>query len=201
MSTSAQIAANRANAESSTGPRTQEGKAASSLNHVIHGLAGEFRVLPTEFQSEYDALLAAFREEHQPATPTETSLVEGMAQHQWLRQRALKLESSCFDPTTGQIADAKQLALCLRYQSTHERGFHKCLNALLKLRAEKRKAEIGFESQERSQAEQIRKQEKHDMAKERHKWDLCLVEAKIDHQRRFSAQPDLCPSKAASSQR
>jgi hypothetical protein len=145
MSTSAQIVANRANAEWSTGPRTDEGKAASSRNRVSHGLTGEFRVLPSELQSEYDALLAAFREEHQPTTPTETALVEGLAQHQWLRKRALRLESSCFDVVTGQIDDEKRLALCLRYQSTHERGFHKCLNALLKLRAEKRKAKIGFE--------------------------------------------------------
>lgn len=183
MSTSAQIAANRANAESSTGPRTQEGKAASSLNRVIHGLAGEFRVLASEFQSEYDALLAAFREEHQPATPTETELVEGMAQHHWLRNRALRLESSCFDATTGQLDDEKRLALFLRYQSTHECGFHKCLNALLKLRAEKRRVEIGFESQQRKNEDQTRKQEKHEMAKERHTWDVLLTEAKIDHQK------------------
>ena len=44
MSTSAaQIAANIQNAQSSTGPRTAEGKAASAKNSVIHGLfSGDF---------------------------------------------------------------------------------------------------------------------------------------------------------------
>jgi hypothetical protein len=68
-----------------------------------------------------------------------------MAQHHWLRQRALNLESSCYDPATGQITDQKQLALCLRYQTTHERAFHKALNDLLKLRAARQKEQIGFE--------------------------------------------------------
>jgi hypothetical protein len=37
-------------------------------------------------------------------------------------------------------------------QSTHDRAFHKSLNTLLKLRAEKCKAEIGFVSQEMKQS-------------------------------------------------
>jgi hypothetical protein len=66
-----------------------------------------------------------------------------MAQHHWLRDRAGLLQSNCFQDE-GSI-DEKRLALYLRYQTTHERAFHKCLNDLLKLRAEKRKNEIGFE--------------------------------------------------------
>ena len=57
------------------------------------------------------------------------------------------------------------MALFLRYQSTHERAFHTCLNDLLKLRAEKRKNEIGFESQKREQEEHTRMQEQHEMKK------------------------------------
>jgi len=58
----------------------------------------------------------------------------------------------------------------------------KCFDELLKLRAEKRKVEIGFESQKRVKEEHTRKQEKHQMAKDRHKWDVLLAEAKVDHQ-------------------
>jgi hypothetical protein len=145
MSTESQIEANRENAKLSTGPKSEAGKAAAALNNTRHGLAGAFRVLPTESQSDFDALLAVLRDEHQPATFTETTLVEAMAQHHWLRQRALHLESSCYDPATGQITNQKQLALLLRYQTTHERGFHKALNDLLKLRASRRKEQIGFE--------------------------------------------------------
>ena len=166
MPTHSQIHANRENAKFSTGPTSEAGKAVSALNNTRHGLTGAFRVLPTESQEEFDQLFAAFRDEHKPATMTEDTLVEAMAQHQWLRRRALNLESSCYDPATGEITNEKQLALSLRYQTTHERAFHKCLNDLLKLRAQKRKTEIGFESQKRKQAEETRKHERHEMKKE-----------------------------------
>jgi hypothetical protein len=175
MSTESQIQANRENAKLSSGPKSEAGKAASALNNTRHGLAGAFRVLPAESQSDFDELVAALSEEHKPETVTETVLVEAMAQHHWLRQRALNLESSCYDPATGQITDQKQLALCLRYQTTHERAFHKALNDLLKLRAAKRKEQIGFESQQRAELADKRKQE-------RHKWDILLAEAKVDGQ-------------------
>ena len=66
-----------------------------------------------------------------------------MAQHHWLRNRAEAFESGCFKED-GTLDD-KRLALFMRYRTSHERAFEKCLNELLKLRAEKRKAEIGFE--------------------------------------------------------
>jgi hypothetical protein len=177
VSTESQIEANRENAKLSTGPKSEAGKAAAALNNTRHGLAGAFRVLPTESQSEFDQLLATLRNEHQPATFTETTLVEAMAQHHWLRQRALNLESSCYDSTTGQITDQKQLALLLRYQTTHERAFHKALNDLLKLRAARQKEQIGFESQQRKQ--------------ERHKWDILLAEAKVDGQQLHDLNRDI----------
>ena len=182
MSTSAQIAANRANSQLSTGPKTETGKAASSHNRIIHGLATDrtaFSLLPHESPEAYNELLLAFQHEHRPETQTEKVLVEGMARHHWLRDRAEWLETSCFQED-GSL-DEKRLALFMRYRTTHERAFHKSLNDLLKLRAEKRKAEIGFESQKRVEEEHTRKQEKHDMAKERHKWDVLLIEAKIEH--------------------
>jgi hypothetical protein len=184
MSTESQIEANRENAKLSCGPKSEAGKAAAALNNTRHGLAGAFRVLPTESQSEFDALLAILRDEHQPATFTETALVEAMAQHHWLRQRALHLESSCYDPATGQPTDPKQLALWLRYQTTHERGFHKALNDLLKLRAARRKDQIGFESQQRAERDDKRKQE-------RHQWDILLAEAKVDGQQLHDLNRDI----------
>jgi hypothetical protein len=182
MSTPAQIAANQANAQLSSGPRTEEGQAISSRNHTSHGLTyrgGMFILLPWENAQEYDQLVVDLKSEHRPMSRTELILVERMAQHHWLRNRAELLQSNCFHDD-GSV-DEKRLALYLRYQTTHERAFHKCLNDLLKLRAEKRKHEIGFESQKRAKEEHTRKQEQHEMKKDHHKWDLALAEAKVNH--------------------
>lgn len=162
MSTTAQIAANQSNAERSTGPRTEQGKAAASQNNLRHGLAQGFSLLPWESQEEFDQLFDDLRAEFQPATAAETLLVEKMAQHHWLSRRALILQDMCFHSELPLCEDDKKLALYLRYQTTHERAFHKCLNHLLRLRAEKRKQEIGFESQKQKQADQLRKQEMHE---------------------------------------
>jgi hypothetical protein len=145
MSTEAQVAANRANAEHSTGAKTEEGKAASSRNRTSHGLCYDniFFILPFESPEAYSILRATLLSEHRPETETEHNLVDRMAQHHWLRNRAEAFESGCFKED-GTLDD-KRLALFMRYRTSHERAFEKCLNELLKLRAEKRKAEIGFE--------------------------------------------------------
>ena len=196
MSTSAQIAANQANSQLSTGPKSEAGKAAAARNNFRHGLSpsSQFWVLPSESQTEFNQLHAGFRDEHQPATLTEEALVQAMAEHHWLRHRALRLEESCFDYTTGQVIDAQKLSLSLRYQIAHERAFHKALNDLLKLRAEKRKAEIGFERQQHARQEQTRKQEKHEMTKERHKWKILLDEVKVEGQQLRDLNRDIAES-------
>ena len=121
-----------------------------------------------------------------------------MAEHHSLRQRAMRLEESCFDYITGQIIDERKLALYLRYQTSHERAFHKALNDVLKAKSRKAKDELdeaalsqraegsskAFERQQHAQADQIRKQECHEMEKERQKWTTLLAEAKL-----YSQQP------------
>ena len=77
---------------------------------------------------------------------TETILVEKMARSYWLSQRALKLQNSVLaDDELTSDEQHKQLSLYLRYQTTHDRAFQRALTDLLKLRAERRKQEIGFE--------------------------------------------------------
>src|SRR5438445_1351451 len=99
MSTQAQIAANQSNAQLSTGATSEEGKAASSRNRTSHGLSYEgalFFLLPWESFEDYSKLQFEFECEYRPETQTEKTLVERMAQHHWLRNRAEFLESKCF---------------------------------------------------------------------------------------------------------
>ena len=133
---------NRTNSQHSTGPRTPEGKLASSRNSFKHGLASAQLIIPGEDAVAFDALLTDLLAEHQPANPTEQLLVQEMAQSYWLTQRALRFQNQCFAP---EGVNEKRLALFLRYQSTHERAFHKALNTLSRLKKDRAR---GFVSQE-----------------------------------------------------
>jgi hypothetical protein len=159
MSSAAQVSANRANAQLSTGPQTETGLAAIAHNNFRHGLASAFVVLPSEDRTAYDDLLLNLNLEFSPSTETEEILVTAMAQHQWLTQRALRLQQPLFETAveTGAPPDAKQLGLYLRYQSTNDRAYHKALSQLLRLRSDRRRSQIGFELQKaRNEMQQVK---------------------------------------------
>ena len=183
MATESQIRANRQNAQHSTGPQSAEGKLASSQNNFRFGFTGAFHVLPTEDELEFESLRTGLLAEHQPTTQTERLLVDGLAEHYWLKQRAITLQNEILSGELSAPDPEKQLALFIRYQTTNDRAFHKCLDALLKLRAEKRKAQIGFdESQKLKEADQARKQSIENRKQDLHKIEILLAEAKVDHQ-------------------
>ena len=174
----ARLNANRANAQLSTGP-SLAGRAISCLNHTLHGLArhgnGAFKLLTSEDPVGFEALTQSLLDEHQATTPTELILIHGMAESLWLAQRAQLLQDTCISPDTGEINDEKKSSLYLRYQTTHTRAFHKSLNDLLKLRAEQRKADRGFEAQKHKEEENRRKIE-------RHASQMVLKDARTRHQ-------------------
>ncbi len=157
---------NRQNAQHSTGPRTPTGKLASSRNSLKHGLASGEMIIPGEDQAALEALRHDLLEEYRPANPTEELLVTEMAQSWWLTQRAIRFQNQCFTENGG--VDEKRLALFLRYQTTHERAFHKALNALTRLKQSRaRQQAVGFVSQPASESippTQFVRQNPHDTA-------------------------------------
>jgi hypothetical protein len=50
-----QLRANNANAQLSTGPRTEEGKQVSRLNGLRHGLTGQVSIMTEDNRREHDA--------------------------------------------------------------------------------------------------------------------------------------------------
>ncbi len=171
----AQLAANRANAQKSTGPKSEAGLAASSQNHTIHGLTrrnGFFLLLAVENEEEFSTFKCDMLLEHNPTTPTEGILVQTMIESHWLAARASSLQSFCLNEQTGEITDEKKHTLYGRYHTTHTRAFHKALNDLLKLRKEKRTEQNGFEAQKRKDEELRIKNERHEMKKQAHYWEV-----------------------------
>ena len=82
MATAKQIESNRLNAQKSTGPKTEEGKAASALNALTHGLSGQDAEAPgliSLAHGAYERLLEEFRNEFRPSTFQQESLIKTLA--------------------------------------------------------------------------------------------------------------------------
>jgi hypothetical protein len=141
-------ATNRANSQHSTGPRTDSGKQRSSQNALRHGLTAASAVLPSEDQATFDAHRRGFFDEYQPATPTETQLVQELADTSWRLNRIPLLEADLLTraahPPTDQaaidfdIVDAHRAiaSLSLHYQRL-SRQFQKSLDMLRDLQADR----------------------------------------------------------------
>lgn len=92
MASEARIAANRLNAQKSTGPRTEEGKNRSSQNATKHGLCAGRVVLPDEDAEEYQALIDEWLEAY-GGDPASRALAERAAAAQWKLRRCDRAEA------------------------------------------------------------------------------------------------------------
>jgi hypothetical protein len=137
MSTPAQIDANRANSQKSTGPRTEEGKARSAANARTHGLTGrDLVILPGEEQ-EFDDLQTGLYEETKPEGVLEDELFKAFIHAAWNQRRCRRSEAGLqkkaaaegldplLDPTLAD--DLKRIDLYARRASS---AFHKNMKAL-----------------------------------------------------------------------
>ena len=94
--TDRQLAANRANARKSTGPRTPKGKAHVCGNAIKHGLFARDLVLPEghgESIDEFNALRDQLRDDLAPANAMEELVVERLAATYWRARRACRYEA------------------------------------------------------------------------------------------------------------
>jgi hypothetical protein len=145
-------AINRANSRHSTGPRTESGKQRSSLNALRHGLTAASAVLPSEDQATFDAHRRGFFDEYQPATPTETQLVQELVDTAWRLNRIPSLEAALLDraanPPTEQaridfdIVDAHRALATLGLHYTRlSRQFQKAVDQLRDIQADRAQRE------------------------------------------------------------
>ncbi|MHB0879163.1 MAG: hypothetical protein ACYC5O_24260 [Anaerolineae bacterium] len=104
--TEKQLAANRANAQRSTGPRTAEGRAHSRWNALKHGALAQ-AIVPAplaayESAEAFDALHRALRDELIPSSALEEIMVEIVATCYWRLARVYRAEAGAIAIRQGQ---------------------------------------------------------------------------------------------------
>ena len=97
MPTEAQINANRLNAQKSTGPKTPEGKARSSLNALKSGIDAWSHIIPGENPADLEALTAQFHDHYRPADPVQLSLVDTLVSTEWIQRRLRRIEAQLWN--------------------------------------------------------------------------------------------------------
>ena len=106
MSTEAQILANRLNAQKSTGPRTDEGKAAVSQNAVKHGLLAAQDVISSESQDDFDLYRQQILDELAPLSPMESMFAERIVALSWRLKRVCKFQNLAIDALNADQASS-----------------------------------------------------------------------------------------------
>jgi hypothetical protein len=96
MATTAQIQANRSNAQKSTGPRTAEGKERASQNAVKHGLLAREAVIVGEDPAEFEMYREGMLQTLGPVGPVEAMLAERVVGLSWRLRRAERLQNIAF---------------------------------------------------------------------------------------------------------
>ncbi len=96
MTSPAQLDANRANSQHSTGPITDAGKQTVSANAVKHGLAGKVHTaLPGE-EAAFERHCEGYRQAYTPVGVPEQELVLNIAENYWRLKRAHAMERALF---------------------------------------------------------------------------------------------------------
>ena len=97
MATQKQIEANRKNAQKSTGPTSDTGKAVSRLNALQSGIDAKLAVIAGEDKNALKDLSDSFYRDHQPATAMERAILDGVIRDTWLLQRFFRIESDLLE--------------------------------------------------------------------------------------------------------
>ena len=121
MATKKQIKANRSNAQKSTGPKTEAGKAASSRNALCHGLTATHAiVLPDENADAFDSLQREVLGDLDPQGALQAALAERIVVLLWRLDRAARLECQLF--IHGQRrADRRKVSTALSRGASQDR--------------------------------------------------------------------------------
>ena len=108
MPTQKQIQANRANAQFSTGPRTEQGKAISRMNALKSGIDARNEAAGGENPSALAALAAEYDREFQPLGVVERVLVDILVRDDWFLRRYRFLAADLINHAAGVAYETKR---------------------------------------------------------------------------------------------
>jgi hypothetical protein len=96
MATEQQIAANRLNAQLSSGPKSPEGRKRSSMNAMRHGLTGQVTTMTDEDRTAHEKFSRALIQSLAPEGAMETQFAQRIATDSWRLNRISAVEDNLF---------------------------------------------------------------------------------------------------------
>ena len=141
MPSSEQVEANRRNSLKSTGPRTEEGKAASSQNSRTHGFSSkQFVIIPGQ-EEEFETFSGNLRENVQPEGALEDELFVQLLHSAWNLRRCRLAETELaanvtVDPLLDDTNEAKLRRIDL-YARRAQAAFNRTLKELRVIQTER----------------------------------------------------------------
>jgi hypothetical protein len=108
MATQKQIQANRCNAQLSTGPRTEQGKAIARMNALKTGIDARNEVASGEDPAALAALAAEYGHEFQPIGLVERLLVDILIKDDWFLRRYRFLAADLVNHSAGVAYESKR---------------------------------------------------------------------------------------------
>ncbi len=146
MSSPSQIAANIANAQFSTGPRTETGKATSAKNGITLGLFTSTDFIRPSEQEAYTELQSQLNRDLAPIGILETTLVDEIRRATWKLRRCAQVEANLArsaddetqDPLESDDTRTEKIQRSLdRARAQAHRLLHKCTAELRRLQTER----------------------------------------------------------------
>jgi hypothetical protein len=134
MSNERQVAANRQNAQRSTGPRTANGKARVAFNALKHGLTGKQVVLPNESSADFDTFREGLFNALAPHDELEGILAEKIVIDAWRLRRVPLLESALYRRGLQELIEDEEQEV--QYGHAHADALAKLTESRSKLSAE-----------------------------------------------------------------
>src|SRR6185437_8433666 len=135
MATTAQILANRQNAERSHGPVTAAGKAAVSKNATRFGLFSVPNFVRSEEQDIFNEFASGYLAELAPDSSLEQTLAREIIHAAWRLRRCANLEVAPPESLTDEELDRLQVSID-RARAAAQRTFHRSLKELRRLQTE-----------------------------------------------------------------